>query len=179
MHSRKPTGREVCFGDEEIIVTKTDLKGRITYVNDVFVRVSGFSEEQALGKPHNLIRHPDMPRCAFAALWDALEQGSEIFAYVKNLARTGDHYWVFAHVTPTFGPKGEIISYHSNRRTPNRAALAPIESLYATLLAEERRHARGPAQIAAAGLLLNEALAARKQTYGQFVFSLEDSARAA
>jgi PAS domain S-box-containing protein len=113
-----PTGRETTFGEEEIIVSKTDPRGVVTYANQVFIRVSGYKEEEILGKPHNLIRHPDMPRCVFHLLWTQLKAGREIFAYVKNMARNGDHYWVWANVTPTFDNSGRIVNFHSNRRRP-------------------------------------------------------------
>jgi len=137
----EPTGVERRFGEEEIIVSKTDLNGRITYVNDVFLRVSGFTEEEVVGQPHSMIRHPEMPRAVFKLLWDSIQSGSEIFAYVCNMCKNGDHYWVLAHVTPTKNARGEILGFHSNRRVPDRAALAAVQDVYAALLAEERRHA--------------------------------------
>jgi PAS domain S-box-containing protein len=88
----RPTGRESPFNDEEIIVSKTDQHGRITYANDVFARVSGYELVELLGKPHSIIRHPAMPRCVFKLVWDTLKAGDEIFGYVLNLARNGDHY---------------------------------------------------------------------------------------
>ena len=115
----RPTGVERTFGEDEIIVSKTDAKGIIRYANGVFLRVSGYEEADVLGQPHNIIRHPEMPRCIFRLLWDTIASGEEIFAYVLNLAADGAHYWVFAHVTPSFGPRGEIIGYHSNRRLPD------------------------------------------------------------
>jgi PAS domain S-box-containing protein len=165
-----PTGVERFFGDEEIIVTKTDLAGKITYANEVFIKVSGFTEEELLGQPHNLIRHPDMPQCVFQLLWTTIAAGREIFAYVKNLAKNGDHYWVFAHVTPTLDEKGSITSYHSNRRVPDRSAIAAVEPLYRLLAAEEASHASIKAGIDAGTRLLTEKLAAVE--YDEFVFSL-------
>lgn len=135
------TGVETYFDDDEIIVSKTDLKGRITYCNDVFLRVAGYTEKEVLGQPHSIIRHPDMPRCVFKLLWDTLESGKEIFAYVVNRAKNGDHYWVLAHVTPSRDESGNIIGYHSNRRVPDRAVLDnTIIPLYRKLLAEEKSH---------------------------------------
>ena len=93
-----PTGRERMFGEDEIIVSKTDLQGKITYANSVFLRVVGYAEEDVLGQPHSMIRHPGMPRAVFKLLWETIAGGREIFAYVKNMARDGDHYSVFAHV---------------------------------------------------------------------------------
>jgi PAS domain S-box-containing protein len=169
---REPTNVERFFGDEEIIVSKTDPEGRITYANDVFLRVAGYRESEVIGQPHSLIRHPDMPRAVFKLLWDTIAAGHEIFAYVVNLAKNGDHYWVFAHVTPTFGPNGEIVAYHSNRRAPDRAAIAKIKPIYADLLAEERRHPSKAAQIAASTDLLGRVVSQLGMPYDELVFTL-------
>src|SRR6186713_1329751 len=85
----RPTGVENLLGEEELIVSKTDLKGRITYANDVFVRMAKYSYAELMGAPHSMIRHPDMPRCIFKLLWDTLQSKQEIFAYVVNLAKDG------------------------------------------------------------------------------------------
>ncbi|OYW07318.1 MAG: chemotaxis protein, partial [Rhodospirillales bacterium 12-71-4] len=94
-----PTGRESPLRDDEFIVTKTDPTGRITYANEVFLRVSHLSLREALGEPHSLIRHPAMPRSVFRLMWETIGRDGEFFGYVCNLASNGDHYWVFAHVT--------------------------------------------------------------------------------
>lgn len=167
-----PTGRERLFAKDEVIVSKTDLTGKITYANRVFVRVSGYSEEELLGTPHSLIRHPDMPRCVFKLLWDTLGSGREIFAYVVNLSQNGDHYWVLAHVTPTFDRRGQITDYHSNRRVPARRAVDAIRPVYASLLEEERRHPNRAEGLAASSAALDATLARAGLTYEQFVFSL-------
>jgi PAS domain S-box-containing protein len=174
-----PTGAERTFRDDEIIVSKTDLQGRMTYVNDVFLGISGYTEDELIGKPHSLIRHPDMPRAVFKLLWDTLASGSEIFAYVVNLAATGDHYWVLAHVTPTFGPDGTVVGYHSNRRTASRAAVAQVEPLYRALLEEERRHEHTPSAIAASTAMLLKTLQELGTTYDEWVWSLSDEEVAA
>jgi PAS domain S-box-containing protein len=168
----KPTGREAPFGEHELIVSKTDTKGRITYANDVFSRVSGYSRTELLGQPHSIIRHPDMPRCVFKLLWDTIQAKGEIFAYVLNMAKNGDHYWVFAHVTPTFNEKGEITGYHSNRRKPDAAQVAKIQPVYAALL-EEERHAPDRKQ----GMRISHEqmlglLKSKGVNYDEFVFSL-------
>src|SRR5580704_8741733 len=93
----RPTGRERTFPEDEIIASKTDVKGVITYANRTFMEVSLYSEEELLGQPHSIVRHPDMPRCVFKLLWDTIQKGDEIFAYVKNMCKNGDFYWVFAH----------------------------------------------------------------------------------
>lgn len=172
-----PNGREISFGEDEIIVSKTDLRGIITYANDVFERISGYSEAELLGQPHNIIRHPDMPACVFKLLWDTLKSGREIFAYVLNLARDGSGYWVFAHVTPSYSLTGEIIGYHSNRRVPYPDALAKVRPLYADLLAIERRAPNRHAGMDAGLAHLTQLLAGNKLDYSQFVFGLSAHTR--
>jgi PAS domain S-box-containing protein len=135
----KPTGIECPFGDEELIVTKADLKGRITHANDVFLRVSKYSLKDVIGAPHSLIRHPDMPRCAFKLLWDTIQAKKEVFACLLNMASDGDHYWVLAHVTPIVDAEQNIIGYHSNRRKPTPAQIEKAKQFYATLRAAESR----------------------------------------
>src|SRR3546814_11575976 len=90
-----------------------------------------------------------MPRCIFALLWQRIQSGREIFAYVKNMAKNGDHYWVLAHVTPSYDGSGAIDGYHSNRRVPDRKALAAIEPLYRDLLATDQAAADRKAGLAA------------------------------
>ena len=129
------TGVEVYFEADDIIVSKTNKQGYITYANDVFLDIAGYTEAEVLGKPHSVIRHPDMPRCIFKALWESIQSGEEIFAYVMNRAKNGDHYWVLAHVTPSLSASGEVVGYHSNRRVPNRSSLeGTIIPLYQKLL---------------------------------------------
>lgn len=131
------TGVERHFSSDEFIVSKTDARGIITYANDVFLRVADYTLDEVIGKPHNLIRHPDMPRCVFKLLWDRIKAGNEIFAYVVNCTKHGDHYWVLAHVTPSYDAKGQIIGYHSNRRSPKPETVAKVAPLYRQLRAME------------------------------------------
>lgn len=166
------TGRERTFGDDEIIVSKTDPKGRITYANPVFLRVAGYEEDDLLGQPHNIVRHPSMPACVFELLWETIGAGRELFAYVLNVASTGDEYWVYAHITPTFDAKGGIIGYHSSRRSPRPEALRKVKPLYAALLAEEQKHAGKKEGIAAGRRKLMEVLAGAGKTYDELVWSL-------
>jgi PAS domain S-box-containing protein len=165
------TGRSRTFGHDEVIVSKTDLQGRMTYVNDVFLEVSRYDEHEVLGMPHNMIRHPDMPRAVFSLLWQEIGAGREIFAYVNNLAKDGVNYWVLAHVTPTV-LDGTIVGYHSNRRVPDDSAVAAIEPVYSALVAEERRHAKPTDALAASTLMLGDFLTERSVTYDEFVWSL-------
>ncbi|HBU96474.1 MULTISPECIES: PAS domain-containing protein [Thalassospira] len=166
------TGVERYFDDTEIIVSKTDTKGRITYANDVFLRVAGYSEKQLLGQPHSIIRHPDMPRCVFSLLWETVAAGREIFAYVINRCANGDHYWVLANVTPTIGRDGKIIGYHSNRRVPRRDALKQVIPLYAALCEEEEKERNRKEGMARSTAKLGALLADAGIDYDQFVFTL-------
>ncbi len=167
-----PTGIERTWPEHLLIVSKTDTRGIITYANEVFCEVAGYAPAELEGQSHNIIRHPDMPRCVFKLLWDTISAGEEIFAYVVNQAKTGDHYWVFAHVTPTFDAAGRIVGYHSSRRVPTKGAVAAAKALYADLLAIEARHASPKDGMAAAAAALGETLKARKLDYDEFVFSL-------
>jgi len=178
-NSITPTGQEKTFRPNEIIVSKTDPQGRLTYVNRLFVEISGYEERDLIGQPHNIIRHPEMPRSVFRLLWDRIANGEEIFAYVVNLSADGSHYWVLAHVTPTLDSAGRIIGYHSNRRTPDRSTLVVIQDLYARLLAVESRHPSTKDAVEAGKELLEAELVAAGQTYDEFVWSLSQEEVAA
>ncbi|GLY03650.1 MULTISPECIES: PAS domain-containing protein [Actinoplanes] len=173
----RPTGKERTFSDNELIVTKTDTRGVITYANDVFLRISALDEEDAVGQPHNVIRHPDMPRAVFKLLWDTLKDRREIFAYVVNLASDGAQYWVFAHVTPSFDDSGRVVGYHSNRRVPTRAAITAVEELYGVLRNAERRHDRAQDATMAGSAALDQVLAERGRTYDELVWELATGGR--
>lgn len=168
----RPTGVERTFSADELIVSKTDTRGVITYANDVFLRVSGYDLDEVLGQPHNLIRHPEMPKAVFKLLWDTLAEGHEIFAYIDNLAADGANYWVLAHVTPSFGADGRVVGYHSNRRRPAARAVAAVRPLYAQLVAEERRQPNGRAAVEASSRLLGELVAQHAASYEEFVWSV-------
>ena len=113
----------------EFIVSKTDLKGRITYVNDTFIEVSGFTEEELIGKAHNIVRHPDMPEEAFQDLWDTLKSGRPWSGYVKNRCKNGDYYWVLANAAPIW-EGSEMVGFMSVRTAPSREAIQAVEALY-------------------------------------------------
>ena len=123
---------EVPFTKGKYIVSKTDLKGIITYANDTFVELSGFTRDELIGKNHNLVRHPDMPPAAFADLWISVKEGRPWRGIVKNRCKNGDHYWVDALVVPV-RQKGQTIGYMSVRTEPSRAQVQSAEALYAKL----------------------------------------------
>ncbi len=166
------TGHERTFAPDEIIVSKTDLKGRITYANRVFQTISLYTEPELIGKSHNIVRHPEMPRCVFRFLWERIEAKHEVFAYVVNRCKNGDHYWVFAHVTPTLNAQGRIIGYHSNRRVPAQSALDTIKPLYADLLAVEKRHRTPGEQWQASLPVFRERVAAMGMSYDELIFQI-------
>lgn len=168
-----PTSVEVFFDAADIIVSKTDLKGRITYANKTFCDIAGYTQPELMGQPHSILRHPDMPRSVFKLLWDTIGSGREVFAYVKNITKAGDFYWVFAHVTPSFDEGKRIVGYHSNRRVPDRRVLeSAIIPLYAQVLAEERRHANGKESLARGFQFMGDFVKSKGVSYDELVFSL-------
>ncbi len=171
-HTTPLTGTERYFDEDELIVSKTDTKGRITYANEVFLRIALYSEDEVLGKAHNIIRHPEMPRCVFRFLWDRIAAKHEVFAYVINKCKNGDHYWVFAHVTPTIDDNGRITGYHSSRRVPSQKALDVVKPLYAELLAIESKHRTPREQWQASLPVFVEKLESMGVTYDELIFQL-------
>lgn len=171
-HDVHLTGVERFFHRDEVIVSKTDTKGRITYANRVFQNIAGYTEAQLLGAPHSIVRHPGMPRCVFKLLWDTISSGKEIFAYVVNRCSNGDHYWVFAHVTPTFDPSGNIVAYHSSRRVPERTALDKVIPLYKTLIDIENKSSDRKVGMDASLKAVTSLLAEKGMHYDEFVFTL-------
>jgi len=167
------TGVETFFDEDSVIVTKTDPRGVITYANKTFLEVSEYREKDVVGKPHNMIRHPDMPHCIFKKLWSRLKSGKEIFAYVLNRTRLGNHYWVLAHVTPSFNTEQQIVGFHSNRRVPDRTSLTEvILPLYQKLNALERQAPDLETGITVADDYLRKMLQEKGIGYDQFIFSL-------
>ena len=168
-----PRNNEVFFDVNDIIVSKTDLRGRITYANRTFIEVSGYNEKELLGEPHSIIRHPDMPRAVFKLLWDTLAERHEVFAYVKNLTKDGGFYWVFAHVTPSFDSDNNVVGYHSNRRVPRREVIRDvIEPAYAQLLAVEQAEKSRKTGLASSFDQLMKLVLSNHGSYDEFVFSL-------
>lgn len=172
-----PTQREIVLDDLDVIISKTDLKGRITYANRLFMRIANYSEKQLIDVQHNIIRHPDMPRGAFKLLWDTLKAEREFFAFVKNMTADGHHYWVFANVTPDYDASGKAVGYFSVRRKPAREAIAVIEPLYREMLQVEMR--AGPAAAPDASIaFLAEKLKGLGTSYDRFVLDLQERSKA-
>ena len=173
MKRTQPVDSELTFDTSEIIVSKTDLKGRITYANRTFARIAGYCEAELIGQPQSIVRHPDMPRAVVKLLWDVLEKRDEVFAYVKNLARSGGYYWVFAHVTPSFDNAHNVVGYHSNRRVPRRDVISNvIEPLYAELLAIENSEKNAKSGLQKSYAHLNDIVRSKARSYDELIFSL-------
>ncbi|SNY92600.1 PAS domain S-box-containing protein [Cohaesibacter sp. ES.047] len=167
------SGVERYFDADDIIVSKTDLKGRLTYANRLFLDLSGYTEKEVLGQPHSMIRHPEMPRCIFKVLWGAIETGNEIFAYVNNRSKNGDNYWVYAHVTPSLSVDGKVVGYHSNRRVPDRKILeSHVFPLYAKLKSIEDKHTNRKDGLLASEKAMNEILVEKGVDYTEFIVTL-------
>lgn len=124
--------KEVPFPAGAVLISKTNTKGVITYANDAFVDISGYTREELIGSNHNIVRHPDMPPQAFKWVWDTLKQERPWRGQVKNRCKNGDHYWVRATITPIV-EDGKIIGYVSVRRAPTREQVAASEALYREL----------------------------------------------
>lgn len=159
--------QELKFKEDEILVSKTDTKGRITYGNGLFLKLAGYSEKELLGAPHSIIRHPEMPKIVFKLLWETLHKGKEIYAYVLNRAKNGDYYWVFANVTPSYDTSGNVIGYYSVRRKPSKKALDIIKPLYQQLLNAEKSGG-----MAASEKIFLDLLAKNGGRYDKFILSI-------
>lgn len=121
--------REAPYPDGRLIVSRTDLDGRITHANAAFVEMSGYTREELIGVPHSVLRHPDMPRAAFAQLWQTVQAGEKWHGYVKNLRKDGSFYWVYATVIPNVRD-GRVVGYTSVRRKPSRKRIEALLPLY-------------------------------------------------
>lgn len=167
-----PTNQEIMMDPNEIIVSKTDLKGRITYGNSTFLKFAGFAEAELIGTQHNIIRHPDMPRGVFKLFWDTLQRGEEIFAYVKNISSDGSYYWVLANVTPSVDESGNVLGYYSVRRKPNPRAVTVVGNLYREMLAAERNAGARDA-IQASTQILESHLKDKQLSYEQMILTMQ------
>ncbi len=128
--------QEVPFPEGKLIVSRTNEEGIITHGNQSFVEMSGFTEDELIGQPHHILRHPDMPKAAFKDLWDTLARGEKWSGYVKNLRKDGAYYWVLATVVANIRG-GEVTGYTSVRRKPSRERIAECIELYRQMRLEE------------------------------------------
>lgn len=172
MHRPEPNGREITFGEDEVIVSKTDKTGRITYANDVFLRVAKYTEAELIGQQHSIIRHPAMPRAVFKLVWDVILSGQEVFGYVLNLNKLGESYWVLAHITPNLDANNNIIGFHSSRRKPRREAIDKIWPVYQQLLQIEQASTNAKVGMQNSFAAVVGLLEQQKTSYEEFVYAL-------
>ena len=130
------TGVERPYPDGRLIVSRTDLNGVLTHVNDAFVEISGYTEDELIGKPQHILRHPDMPKAKYADLWKTVKEGKKWHGYVKNLCKDGSHYWVYATVVPNVR-RGQTVGYTSVRRKPSRSKIEETAAQYLTMKGAE------------------------------------------
>ncbi len=168
MKRPQPTNDRYDLKPNDFIVSKTDLKGKITYCNQIFMQLAKYSEEELIGAPHNIIRHPDMPRIVFKLLWDRIKNKEEIFAFVKNLSKDGGYYWVYANVTASLDKNGNIVGYYSVRRKPSEEGIKVCGDLYAKMLELEKSGG-----MEASGKFLNDLLKEKGVSYDELIASLQ------
>lgn len=138
MQNKKPIQSEHCYSDDIRLISTTDLSGRITYANKHFVDICGYSSEELIGQPHNIVRHPDMPKEAFADLWQHLKSDKPWMGMVKNRCKNGDYYWVRAYVTALYDSNGKKIGYQSVRTSLSAPEKGRAEKIYAAINAKKR-----------------------------------------
>jgi len=155
--------------EDDFIVSKTDLKGRITYTNKIFMEMAGYTEAELLGKPHSIIRNPDMPKAVFKYLWDTIKKKEEVFAYVINKTKDGNGYWVYANVTASLDAKGNIVGYYSVRRRPNPKALETIIPLYKKMIEVEKSDG-----VDASFKILTDILEEKGVSYDELIISIQE-----
>ena len=123
------SNNEKNFSDSEQLVSTTDLEGRITYANEEFCEIAGYSLDELTGQHHNIVRHPNMPKAAFGDLWDKLKHGNSWRGMVKNRCKNGDFYWVDAYVTPLY-ENNKIVGYQSVRTKPSEEQKKKAQQFY-------------------------------------------------
>jgi len=133
----EPIDQEVLF-DGRSLISETDTKGIITFVNRKFVEMTGYSKEEAIGQSHNMLRHPDMPKAAFEQMWSIIKSGTTWEGYVKNLRKDGKYYWVIVNIIPKLDDNGEIIGYIASRKVPDRHQLELTKETYKKMLEAEK-----------------------------------------
>lgn len=166
-----PTTQEIHMKDEDFIVSKTDRKGRITYCNEIFIRFSGYEEHELIDQPHNIIRHPDMPRSVYRLLWSTLQKNREFFGLVKNLCKDGAYYWTFANITPSYDDDKQVIGYYSVRRKPDPELIRILIPIYQQMVAEEAKHSSSEKAMNASIKILNDAIEQQGLSYNEFIYT--------
>jgi PAS domain S-box-containing protein len=162
-----PTGKELKLHPKDMIVSKTDARGIISYGNQKFVEISGYKESELIGMPHNILRHPDMPKAIFYLMWKSIKNGHNIMAVVKNMAKSGDHYWVTTDFEIQKNKEGKIRNFIAFRQATPKSVVKVIEPLYATMLEIEEKHSMDESIN-----YLEAYLEERHMSYNQFIEDL-------
>jgi len=166
MSFENKNGQEIEITEKDMIVSTTDKKGIILYANDMFCKVAGYERKDIIGQPHNMIRHPEMPKVVFKLLWERVLKGEMLYAFVKNISKNGDYYWVKAYVKPVM-KNGTVVKITSYRKPLNDYAKNIIIELYSILLEYEQTHS-----VDESLQFLLSYLDERNLTYDQFIDKL-------
>lgn len=159
---------EIMLNPTKYIVSKTDPKGVIEYANDYFIEICGYTRDELIGTPHNILRHPDMPRIAFKLMWSRIQNEQNMAALVKNLAKDGRYYWVITEFESKKDKlTNKIISYTAFRKAAPRDAIEKIIPIYKKLLELEETGG-----MEASGKFLNDYLKNKKMSYDEFIDDL-------
>jgi len=160
-----PSNREVDWNKSKVLLSKTDTKGTILYANEDFIDVSGYDEFELIGQPHNIIRHPEMPKVIFKFLWDSIKSGKNIHAIIKNMSKTGRYYWVITDFKIISDGDGVIAGYFGTRKSvPEDIVVKFIEPLYKKLL-----HIEEVSGLSASEEYLIGFLEERNKTYMEYI----------
>jgi len=162
-----PVDKEINLDPTKTIMSKTDTRGIIEYANEYFMEISGYEEFELMGRPHNIIRHPDMPKTIFKLMWDSIEKGQNIHAFVKNMAKDGRYYWVLTNFEIKKDAEGNVISYYARRKAAPRNAIYEIDRLYYILKSIENKQDMQTALNYFIGMLEE-----KNMTYNQFILSI-------
>lgn len=162
-----PVDKEINLDPTKTIMSKTDTRGIIEYANEYFMEISGYEEFELMGQAHNIIRHPDMPKTIFKLMWDSIEKGQNIHAFVKNMAKDGRYYWVLTNFEIKKDVEGNVISYYARRKAAPRNAIYEIDRLYYILKSIENKQDMQTALNYFIGMLEE-----KNMTYNQFILSI-------
>ena len=166
-----PTETEIILEDDAQIISKTDTQGIITYCNPLFIEVSGYQESELLGHPHNMMRHPEMPKVIFHLLWDTLKKNHEFNGYIKNICKDGSFYWTFTNISPSTSCDNELLGYYSVSRKADPEKLNYIKNIYLEFL-EIEQELEEEEGITASMNKLNSILNGREVGYNEFILTL-------
>lgn len=160
--------QQIKLDPQSLIVSRTDKSGVMEYVNGDFCKISGYKSEELIHRPHNIIRHPDMPAVIFKMMWERLKQHEDIFAVVKNLAKNGDYYWVTTHFEIRKHPyENRVVGYVAHRRAADTHLVNEISKLYAELLLVEKRDG-----VEASEIYLTQYLDSKKMSYDEYIHTI-------